>query len=372
MTIHLLALVTALCCFWHTTLQAQMPTSMTMNDEISATEYVETYRIIAITEMKRTGIPASITLAQGIIESRHGNSRLARKANNHFGVKCRSDWHGGRAYQKDENPNECFRRYQTPIQSFVDHSTFLAANQRYAFLFLLDLHDYRGWANGLEEIGYSTSGHYAEKVTALIEAHQLYAYDMAGSKDDTLNLQIPEPSAYYKKYVQKAYTKKARNLGEAKFAGKVAVDKLHEFHRFNDDGTYEYVSKDTNKEIAMAQIAESFNDSSMTQLYDETFSETLPILGNAAPPDDHQLVLMSSDPTPRPTIAPYATQVANSTNPVAPDTASTLTIKYVVQQGDSLYAIAKQFSVSVNDIIQKNHLPNNSLKTGDPLLIDIK
>ncbi len=350
-----------------------------INDEISVAEYIETYRVTAISEMKRTGIPASVTLAQGIIESRHGNSRLAHKANNHFGVKCRSDWRGGRAYQKDENPNECFRRYQNPIQSFVDHSTFLAANQRYAFLFLLDLQDYRGWANGLEELGYSTSGHYAEKLIALIERNQLYAYDMAGSNTDTLGLTIPEPASYYKKYVQRAYTKKARTLDDAKFAGKVAMDKLHEFHQFDGEGSYEYVPKeDIGKSMAMDNLAKNIEiDSTLNEIYNEGIANLLPLLDNALPPDDHQIVSVSDkENAPDPN---YTTPVMQSDRAIAArdkthiaQDAQPLTIKYIVQAGDSLFSIAKRFGVSINELAERNKITADALKIGNQLLIYIR
>lgn len=329
-------------------------------DEITVAEYIESYWNIAVLEMKRTGIPASISLAQGIIESRHGNSRLARKANNHFGVKCRSDWRGGKAYKDDEEKNECFRRYQTPIQSFVDHSTFLAANQRYAFLFLLDLLDYRGWANGLEELGYSTSGHYAEKLTAIIETHRLFAYDVTGSKLDTLHLNQVTPGNYYKKYVQKAYTKKAHNLEEAKFAGKIAMDKLHEFHQFDEENGYQYMPKDANKQMLMTQMAENFHsDTNMVEQHKQ--STTDPILVS-----DKQLTAKN-----------LLTTIPN--NHIEPITAAnnkpniqTITIKYTTQQGDSLYSLAQRFGISIETIKQHNQLSDDLLPIGKQLIIAIK
>ena len=118
--------------------------------------YVETYAQIAVDEMNRSGIPASITLAQGILESGDGRSDLASKSNNHFGIKCHSDWDGERVYHDDDEKDECFRKYENVRFSFEDHTDFLVRGSRYAFLFDLDPLDYKGWAKGLQRAGYAT------------------------------------------------------------------------------------------------------------------------------------------------------------------------------------------------------------------------
>jgi LysM repeat protein len=140
-------------------------------------EYIATYKDKAIREMERTGIPASIKLAQGILESGDGNSTLARKANNHFGIKCHSDWKGKKVYHDDDARNECFRKYRNPDESFVDHSEFLVHRSRYRFLFDLDPDDYKGWARGLKKAGYATSPTYARRLIEIIEDNKLYIYD---------------------------------------------------------------------------------------------------------------------------------------------------------------------------------------------------
>lgn len=139
--------------------------------------YLEQYASIAVDEMRRTGVPASITLAQGIIESDYGRSRLARQANNHFGIKCHSNWRGGTIYHNDDRRGECFRRYRRAEDSFRDHSDFLVSGSRYAFLFRLDQSDYRGWARGLKEAGYATNPRYASMLIDKIEEMGLYEYD---------------------------------------------------------------------------------------------------------------------------------------------------------------------------------------------------
>lgn len=144
-------------------------------------EYIERYSGIAVVEMQRTGVPASITLAQGLVESAAGTSALARKANNHFGIKCHSDWTGECFYQDDDARNECFRSYSAPEQSFRDHSDFLRYRDRYSFLFDLDPTDYKSWARGLKKAGYATDPAYAEKLISTIEEYGLTRFDRPGA-----------------------------------------------------------------------------------------------------------------------------------------------------------------------------------------------
>ncbi|MBR5167265.1 MAG: glucosaminidase domain-containing protein [Salinivirgaceae bacterium] len=142
-------------------------------------QYIDKYNKIAVREMQRVGIPASITLAQGILESGDGNSTLARKANNHFGIKCHKDWKGESMYRDDDRPNECFRSYKDANQSFVDHSEFLCTHQRYAFLFKYGTTDYKSWAKGLKQAGYATSPTYADRLIQIIEQNNLQRFDKA-------------------------------------------------------------------------------------------------------------------------------------------------------------------------------------------------
>lgn len=139
-------------------------------------DYILAYKHIAINQMKSHKIPASITLAQGILESGAGKSELARKSNNHFGIKCHSDWKGEKVYHHDDARNECFRKYKRVEDSFEDHAKFLG-KQRYAGLFKLKITDYRGWAKGLQNAGYATNPAYANRLIKLIEDYQLYQYD---------------------------------------------------------------------------------------------------------------------------------------------------------------------------------------------------
>ena len=139
--------------------------------------YVETYAPLAMDEMKKYGIPASITLAQGILESGNGVSELALKSNNHFGIKCHKQWTGPRVYHDDDEKGECFRKYKHPATSYQDHSLFLTSRSRYASLFELRKNDYKRWAYGLKKAGYATDPRYPKKLIGYIETYDLDRYD---------------------------------------------------------------------------------------------------------------------------------------------------------------------------------------------------
>lgn len=139
--------------------------------------YIDTYKHIAMDHMRKHKIPASITLAQGLLESGAGMSELTKRSNNHFGIKCHRDWTGGRVYAKDDTPNDCFRKYNRAEESFDDHSQFLVKGVRYKFLFNLSPTDYVGWARGLQKSGYATDRAYANKLIKLIDDYELYQYD---------------------------------------------------------------------------------------------------------------------------------------------------------------------------------------------------
>ena len=139
-------------------------------------KYIKTYSALAIEQQKKYKIPASITLAQGLLESGAGQSDLARRSNNHFGIKCHSDWRGGRVYHDDDLRGECFRKYKRVEDSYEDHSKFLKRS-RYDRLFQLKITDYKGWARGLQKCGYATDRAYANKLIKVIEDYELYRYD---------------------------------------------------------------------------------------------------------------------------------------------------------------------------------------------------
>ncbi len=148
------------------------------NDASLPQQYIARYKDLAIQEMIRTGVPAAITLAQGMLESGNGQSDLALRSNNHFGIKCKSDWTGDKVYHDDDEANECFRSYPTVEASYRDHSDFLRTRPNYAFLFNLDPTDFEGWCYGLKKAGYATSPSYPKMLIDVINRYQLQTYTL--------------------------------------------------------------------------------------------------------------------------------------------------------------------------------------------------
>ena len=164
-------------------------------------EYIDRYKDAAIQYMKTHGIPASITLAQGCLESADGNSDLAVKANNHFGIKCHNDWKGPTYYKKGDDPGKsCYRKYRNASESFKDHSDFLRYGQRYAFLFDLEITHYKGWCHGLKKAGYATDPKYAQKLIKIIEDYRLYSFDreLSAKAEENRNILPPSPNEIMK------------------------------------------------------------------------------------------------------------------------------------------------------------------------------
>lgn len=155
-------------------------------------QYIDQYKDIAIEQMRQWHIPASITLAQGLLESGAGKSELARKGNNHFGIKCKG-WTGRTTYHDDDERNECFRAYNSAYESYTDHSRFLAGSARYRSLFSLGSTDYKGWAKGLKAAGYATNPQYAQKLIEIIQLYKLYQYDTAKDYDRFMSDRAKEP-----------------------------------------------------------------------------------------------------------------------------------------------------------------------------------
>ncbi|MBP3354606.1 MAG: glucosaminidase domain-containing protein [Bacteroidales bacterium] len=159
--------------------------------------YIDKFKDEAMRQQKRYKIPASITLAQGLLESGAGNGELARKSNNHFGIKCHGVWQGEKVYYDDDEKGECFRKYDDPMQSYEDHSLFLTSRPRYAELFNLKITDYRGWAVGLKKCGYATDKAYASKLIGIIELYNLNRYDLQALKKGKKNQEDINPHTPY-------------------------------------------------------------------------------------------------------------------------------------------------------------------------------
>ncbi len=182
-------LLTAYACF------STKSTAQHLSVKEKTEAYINSYKALAIEEMLRTGVPASIKLAQGILESQFGESSLAKNANNHFGIKCKTEWTGEKTYQDDDAKGECFRVYPDAAQSYKDHSDFLKNRPHYAFLFKLEPTDITGWAYGLKRAGYATNPTYPEKLLRVVEEYQLHQYTtLALAIKDNRNAPVPLPA----------------------------------------------------------------------------------------------------------------------------------------------------------------------------------
>lgn len=221
--------------------------------------YINKYKHVAVSEMERTGVPASIKLAQAVLESNAGKSTLARKANNHFGIKCGSKWRGKTMHRKDDDYkngkliNSCFRSYRHPLESFEDHSNFLRdpkKSKRYGFLFELSPMDYKNWAKGLKKSGYATSKTYDKKLIKLIEQYRLYQYDLMTSSDRVALKKVRKKEHFYINDVKVLLAKENDTPYKIAQKYKVPVSKILEYnegldrnHDKLDAGTRVYLQK---------------------------------------------------------------------------------------------------------------------------------
>ena len=194
--------------------------------------YINTYAEIAMEQMRQYKIPASITLAQGILESGSGEGELTRKANNHFGIKCH-DWKGAKVYHDDDAAQECFRKYSNAEFSFQDHSLFLSGRKRYLSLFKLANDDYKGWAKGLQKAGYATDKKYPSKLIRIIEANKLYKYDakVLGKSEKDAKKTIGKADQYSVKKGDTLYSISRKN--------KISIEELKQINGIEGNSIFE-------------------------------------------------------------------------------------------------------------------------------------
>ena len=287
------------------------------SERITRSQYIEMYKDEAIREMHNSGVPASITLAQGILESGDGNSALARYANNHFGIKCHSSWNGPTFIQDDDSKDECFRKYKTALESFADHSDFLK-RKRYASLFDLKMTDYKGWAKGLKKAGYATNPKYPQLLIDLIEKNNLAQYDKA------------KPGKNRKKGKDKEKEQLANDKVDSK-----PSKKRGQHTTFLHDNNIRYIKvvKDDNFE----KIAEEFN-MGLWQLY--KYNDW---------PNDKELfeegILF---------LQPKRGKAQEET--------------HIVRTGESMWDISQQYGIKLSKLYRKNRMDEGSQpKQGDVL-----
>lgn len=290
--------------------------------KITPEEYILTYKDIAMSEMREHGIPASITLAQGLLESAAGNSTLAREAKNHFGIKCHKGWTGKTYYMDDDEKDECFRKYNNVEESFRDHSEFLTTRGRYSALFDLEITDYKGWAKGLKEAGYATNPKYAQLLIDRIELYDLTKYDeiALGRKSD--DGQLPDISPE-DELIELAFTPTDRSAYEL-----VDMTADKRFIYENNKVRFVYAKEGETPE----QIAKAFG------IKFKRFCQ----YNCLKHPDD--MVFHSGDVV-------YLEKLRNRNWKAK---------KYTVQEGETVRDVALRFAVKPNKILRKNGLKESA------------
>ncbi len=282
-------------------------------------DYIKKYGAIAIHEMENYKIPASITLAQGLLESRYGQSILTTKANNHFGIKCHK-WEGDRVYHDDDEKGECFRKYEHAESSFRDHSLFLYHKQRYADLFKLAPNDYKGWAKGLRKAGYATDKKYPQKLISLIEEYELYFFDnlVLGEDFNKMELVVEEERTSVNKPISTNKKDKTTIILDNKKIHVVGVgETLYSISRANNISVEELKKYNnlTSNDISVGQELKMYNTDLKTNTVKNVYKE------------------------------------------------------YVVKKGDTIYSIAKKYHLNVAELLKINQLDSNEISIGQVLKV---
>ncbi len=313
------------------------------NRDIDILKYIAKYKSIAQREMKEYGIPASITIAQGILESQAGKSELATRANNHFGVKCHKDWSGPRYLYDDDDIQECFRKYENPERSYVDHSKFLAHRKRYAFLFRLPKTDFEAWAKGLKKAGYATDPSYPDKLIYLINKYRLNELDKEVLKGMSIKVNDTAENMSHenKKFIYEV--KKGETIFTVSNKFNIPVKKIQKINNLNDFDIYE-------GQILVLTLGdeEINNDSQNTaQKQEEEAQKT-----------EKEVEIKNEQ-------ANEAVEVLETDETQIPEDE-----KYVVKEGQTLFSIAKENNIKIDDLLTANHFDKSTeIKVGQVIRI---
>lgn len=377
--------------------------------------YIETYRDIAIAEMYRTGIPASIKLAQGMLESNCGGSELARRANNHFGIKCGSDWRGKDFHREDDDyidgklVKSCFREFRNATESYIAHSDFLTDPKkasRYGCLFELQADDYKAWARGLSKCGYATDPKYADKLIRIIEENELFSYDTGGGR------QASRGSRHTKQHAGVRYNNEVRFITARQGDQMASIASTYDVSErqlllYNDyiipaaqpiaAGTKVYLQPKRTKYTGKQKhhtLRTGETMASVSQDYGIKLESLLRRNGLAKtdiPATGQKIVLKGKSKSTLRTVDPYQapppapTQVSEPTvnrtqtharNEVTKpevqlaDTGFLLeSMPHEVGKGDTLFSIARQYGISVDDLKKRNNLDADTIFIGQKLVV---
>lgn len=364
-------------------------------------DYINTYKQLAIEEMQRTGVPASIKLAQGIHETEAGRSELVLKSNNHFGIKCKTGWSGDKVYHDDDADGECFRKYTSPVDSYRDHSDFLKAGQRYAFLFALDPTDYKGWAYGLKKAGYATNIKYSQILVKLIETYDLQQYtlialgkipasgDLAGGKVPAIKneavlvapvMNYPD-GVFHINDTRVVFVKGGTSLLSVANQYNLSLARLLDFNDMasgegdilnEDQLIYLQRKRRTGANLFHhVQPEESLYDIAQSEgIRYEAILELNQLKPGMEPAVGERIFLKDKSPA-RPMLAGagIAPESLAQSQPVPVQVNNVPSTRHIVQQKETLYGIGKKYGVSPEKIKEWNQLTSSSLKTGQELVI---
>lgn len=362
--------------------------------KMSAQDYVQEYKDLAIKEMKRMGVPAAITLAQGLLETENGNSDLVKASNNHFGIKCKSTWTAETVSHDDDAPGECFRKYKTPEDSYRDHSNFLRGNSRYDFLFQLDPSDYKAWAYGLRKAGYATNPRYPEILIKNIEDNNLqqytldainevphfdasqYADDPAKQNDSVDETVSVAPISLTINGSKALYVPKGTSLLAVATEHHINLEKLLTINDLTKDGLLDkgqYIflekkRKEGKNDFCIAEANETMYD--IAQKYGVILQNLYAY--NQLTPDDYIVAGTKVFLKPNPTASDNSqSAIGNqpSTTILKAEGSKVKTQIHEVVPKESLYSISKKYHVSVDELKKWNNLSGDNLKIGQQLII---
>jgi LysM repeat protein len=351
---------------------------------ITVDQYVQQYKDIAISEMKRMGVPAAISLAQGILETENGNSDLVKKSNNHFGIKCKSTWTAETISHDDDAPGECFRVYKTAEDSYRDHSNFLRGSDRYAFLFKLAPTDYKGWAYGLRKAGYATNPRYPEILIKNIEANNLeqYTLEAAGQvpvfdaskysndKDDSSanNGELSKPSKLTINGCKALFVSKGTSLLAIATQNDINLSRLLEINDIEKDGLLErdqfiFLEKKRSEGTSDYYIAQQDENLYDVAQKNGILLQSLYDYNNLSAADNiYPGTKILLRPTTNITVNDKYRQSDADAESAKPKT-------HKVQPSEGLYSISKKYGVTVADLREWNNLKNDHLRIGQQLII---
>jgi LysM repeat protein len=371
-------------------------------------QYIDTYKELAINEMKRTGIPAAIKIAQGIHETSAGQSDLVRRSNNHFGIKCKSSWVGEKVYHDDDARGECFRSYSRPEDSYMDHSDFLKNNQRYAFLFTLDPTDYEGWAYGLKKAGYATNIRYSQILIKIIKDYNLQDYTLvalgrlkesdnilvANTKENVQVITAPGVNvAEWEEEKAKRFPTGVFEINDTKViyapantawlsiaeAHQINLNRLWDFNDLENDadilsqGQLVYLQRKRKTGASAYHIVkhgETLYD--IAQVEGIRFENLLDLnkLSEEMKPAVGEKIYLQEEAPSRALLANEKTNILAKNNNVILPTAQTSSYNtHVVSSKETLYGISKKYGVEIEKIIGWNKLNGMNLRVGQELII---